>query len=99
MIEVSGIPKSHREDGREIIYKICELPSVDIKKSKIEIPHTFKNGDIIVKFKDKISHELVYNNQSKLKEKSNKDLGFIKESSIFINESLSFDNKKLLYDI
>ena len=28
-----------------------------------------------------------------------KDLGYTKESSIFINESLSFDNKKLLYNI
>ena len=34
MIEVSGVPKSDREDCREIIYKICELVSVDIKNQK-----------------------------------------------------------------
>ena len=37
MIEVNGVPKSDREDCREIIYKICELVSADIKKSKTEI--------------------------------------------------------------
>ena len=37
MIEVDGVPKSDRGDCREIIYKICELVSVDIKKSKTEI--------------------------------------------------------------
>ena len=57
MIEVSEVPKSDREDCREIIYKICELVSIDIKKSKIEIAHRIKNGDIIVKFKDRISRD------------------------------------------
>ena len=57
MIEVSEVPKSDREECREIIYKICELVSIDIKKSKIEIAHRIKNGDIIVKFKDRISRD------------------------------------------
>ena len=57
MIEVSEVPKSDREDCREIIYKICELVSIDTKKSKIEIAHRIKNGDIIVKFKDRISRD------------------------------------------
>ena len=34
-----------------------------------------------------------------MKEKTTKDLEFTKESSIFINKSLSFDNIKLLYDV
>ena len=37
MIEVNGVPKSDRRDCREIIYKTCELVSVDIKKTKTEI--------------------------------------------------------------
>ena len=55
--------------------------------------HRIKNGDIIVKFKDRISYDLVYNNELKLEKKTTKDLGFTEESSIFINESLSLDNK------
>ena len=31
--------------------------------------HRIKNGDIIVKFKDRISHDLVYNNKLKLEKK------------------------------
>ena len=88
MIEVSGVPKSDREDCNEIIYKICELAPVDIKKSKIEIAHRIKYGDIIVKFKDRKSNDLVSNNKLKLKEKTTKNLGFTEESSISINELL-----------
>ena len=96
--KVSGVPKSDREDCWAIIYKICELEFVDIKKSKTEIAHRIKNGDIIVKFKDRMTRDLIYNNKLKLKEKTTKDLGFTEESSIFINKSLSFDNKNLLYN-
>ena len=69
MIEVGGVPKSDREDCREIIYKICKLASVDINKSKIKIAHRIKKGDITVKFKHRISHDLVYNNKLKMKKK------------------------------
>ena len=48
-----------------------------------------KNGDIIVKFKDRISRDLVYNNKLRLKENTTKDLGFTEETSIYINELLS----------
>ena len=33
MIDVIGVRQSDREDCREIIYKICEFSSVNIKKS------------------------------------------------------------------
>ena len=49
----------------------------------MKIAHRIKNGDIIVKFKDRISCDLVYNNKSKLKEKTTKDLGFPKESRAY----------------
>ena len=97
MIEVNGVPKSDRRDCREIIYKTCELVSVDIKKTKTEIViHLISNLMWCFKYH---MNDLVYNNKWKLKEKMTKDLGYTKESSIFINESLSFDNKKLLYNI
>ena len=48
--------------------------TVDINKSKMEMAHGIKNIDIIVKFKDKISRDLVYNNKIKLKEKTTKHL-------------------------
>ena len=73
--------------------------TVDIKKSKMEMAHRIKNIDIIVKFKDKILHDLVYNNKVKLKEKTTKHLRLTEESPIFINESLSFDNEELFCNV
>ena len=45
------------------------------------------------------SREALFANKYNLKEKSTKDLGFSSENSIFINESLSFDTKKFLFDV
>ena len=54
MIELNWIPWSDKPNCQEIIYKTCELaPSANIKKTKTKIAHWIKNGDIIVKFKDR----------------------------------------------
>ena len=93
------IPVAQDENCIDIVYKLCQITSTDIKKSKIEVSHRTKNGDIIVKFKDRPSRDALFANKYNLKEKSTKDLGFSSENSIFINESLSFDTKKFLFDV
>ena len=67
--------------------------SKDIKKTKTEVMHRTKNGDIIVKFMDRLSSDALFANKYNLKDKNTKDLGFSSENSIFINESLSFNTK------
>ena len=99
MLEISGIPVAQDENCSDTVYKLCQITSTDIKKSKIEVSHRTKNGDIIVKFKDRLSRDALFVNKYSLKEKSTKDLGFSSENSIFINESLSFDTKKFLFDV
>ena len=94
MLEISGIPVAQDENCTDIVYKLCQITSIDIKKSKTEVSHRTENGDIIVKFKDRPSLDALFANKYNLKEKSTKDLGFRSENSIFINESLSFDSKK-----
>ena len=89
-LEISEIPVAQDENCTDIMYKLCQITSTDIKKSKIEVSHRTKNGDIIVKFKDRPSRDALFANKYNLKEKSTKDLGFSSENSIFINESLSF---------
>ena len=74
MLEVTGIPNGDGEDCIDIIYKLLELTSTNIKKSKIEIPHRMKNGANIVKFKDRPARDLLYSNKLKLKERSIKTL-------------------------
>ena len=93
MLEVTGTPYKDGENCIDIIYKLCELTSTNIKKSKIEIVHRMKNDAITVKFKDQPVCDLLYLNKLKLKEKSIKDLGQRNETSIYINESLPFDTK------
>ena len=99
MLEISGILVAQDKNCSNIVYKLCQITSTDIKKSKIEVLHRTKNGDIIVKFKDRPSRDALFANKYNLKEKSTKDLGFSSENSIFINESLSFDTKKFLFDV
>ena len=61
--------------------------------------HTTKNGDIIIKFTDRLTRDQLYANLVNLRNKSIKDVGFHNETSIYLNESLSFDTKGLLYKI
>ena len=99
MIEISGIPQKSDENCIELAYKVCELANANIKNTKIEIAHRIKNGDIIVKFKDRPSRDCLYSSRINLKDKSIKDIGFQNETSIYLNESLSFDTKALLYEV
>ena len=99
MLEISGIPQKTDENCIDIVHKVYELASVDIKKKKIEIAHRIKNGDIIVKFTDRPTRDQLYAKGANLKEKSIKDMGFQNETSIYLNESLSFDTKGLLYEV
>ena len=99
MLEISGIPQKTDENCIDLVHKVCALASVDIKKKKIEIAHRMKNGDIIVKFTDHPTRDQLYAKQANLKEKSIKDMGFQNETSIYLNESLLFDTKGLLYEV
>ena len=42
-----------------MVHKICQLSLTEIKKSEIEIAHLIKNVDIIIKFKDCSSQDLL----------------------------------------
>ena len=85
MLEISRIPVAQDENCTNIVYKLCQITSTDIKRSKIKVSHRTKNGDIIVKFKYRQSCDALFANKYNLKEKSTKDLGFSNENSVFIN--------------
>ena len=99
MLEISGILLAQVENCTEIVYNLCQITSTDVKKCRIEVSHRPKNGDIVVKFKDRPSRDDLFANKYNVKEKTTKDLGFINDNSIFINESLSFNTKKFLSDV
>ena len=99
MIEISDIPHEKNEDCIELAHQVCKLAAVDIKKKKIEIAHRIKNGDIIVKFTDQPTRDHLYVNRVNVKNKLIKDIGFQIKTSIYLNESLSFGTKGLLYEV
>ena len=99
MIEMSGIPHEQNEDCIDLAHQVCKLTAVDIKKKTIKIAHRMKNGNIIVKFADRPTRDQLHANQVNLENKSIKDIGFRKKTSIYLNESLSFDTKGLLYEV
>ena len=96
MIEVSGIPVKKNENCIDIIKRLGSL-GLNVNNS-IEIAHRLKNGDIIVKFRDRPSRDSLFRAKDKLKGKTTKDLEFNEEKFIYINESLAFDIKKLLFN-
>ena len=98
MLEISGIPQESNENCVELVHNLCNITNNNVKISKIEVAHQVKNGDIIVKFKDGPSRDILYNNKFILKSKTAKDLGFDNDNSIFINESLSFDTRSLMFE-
>ena len=95
MIEVSGISVKENENCIDIIKRLGSLIGLNVNNS-IEIAHRIKNGDIIVKFRDRPSRDSLFRAKDKLKGKTTKDLEFNEEKFIYINESLAFDTKKLL---
>ena len=76
MIEISGISHEQNEDCIELAHQVRKLAAVDIKKKKIEIAHRIKNGDIIVKFTDRLTRDQPYANRVKLKTNQSKTLVF-----------------------
>ena len=98
MLEISGIPQESNENCVELVHNPRNITNSNIKISKIEVAHRVKNGDIIVKLKDRTSRDTLYNNKFILKSKTAKDLGSDNDNSIFINESLSFDMRSLMFE-
>ena len=76
MIEISGISHEQNEDCIELAHQVRKLAAVDIKKKRIEIAHRIKNGDIIVKFTDRLTRDQLYANRVKLKTNQSKTLVF-----------------------
>ena len=44
MLEISGISVVQDENCNNIMYKLCQITSTDIRKTMIEVSHRTKNG-------------------------------------------------------
>ena len=105
-LEISGIPGDENEDRDEckkIAAKVFTLIGSPLTKANIDVAHRLKSGGvIIVRFKSRTDQDAVYKLRSKLKAYTTKDLGYqlpIEGNKIFLNESLTFERRKLLGEI
>ena len=109
-LELHGIPvradiDDNREDTNKIVTKIGELMNVQIGDEDISISHRLpqskkyqgKRGEppIIVKFTRREVKDRFYRARKKLRNITTQDLGFESSKHIYVNESLTEQNKDL----
>ena len=74
MLENSGITVEQDDNCTNIVYKLYQITSTDVKKFKIEVSHRTENGNIIVKFKERPSCDSLFASKCNLKKKALKIL-------------------------
>jgi hypothetical protein len=108
-VEIQGIPVSEESDKQstnDIVCKIGKLMDVEIVLEDLSVSHRLpinkrykgnrSTPAIIVKFIRRDVKEAFFRSRNKLKNKSTRDLGYRVSSPIYINESLTANNKELL---
>ena len=99
MVEIHGIERKENEDTNNLVLKIAKKVNADISNDDIDISHRISkkdNASIIVKFinRKKRSNFFLKTRQQILKNKDITDTD--SESRVFINDSLTFQNKRKL---
>lgn len=96
MVDIVGFPQSDEENTDNIVSDICENLNIEINVNKdIEVSHRVSskpNAAIIVKFNNRRKRDEFYNKGRKSHLKLNA-FGYEDDSSIYINESLTFKNR------
>ena len=103
MLEIHGIPVTEGENTNGIILNVAKLAdhTTALKQDDISISHRLspRQGQIqaiIVKLVRRDSRDKVYKMRRNLFTKTTADLGFLEESRIYINESLTQKCRELL---
>lgn len=105
-LEIRGIPVSKPENTDKIIRDLGSMIGVDIQDDDISTSHrlpvrdsgdTNRDPAIIVKFVRRHVRDAFYKAKKNLKDKTSKDLGFLRtqERKIYVSESLTQKNKQL----
>lgn len=99
-IEIQGVVQEENEDVAQLVVKIGEVISEPISPSDIESCHRVPTRDssktnIIVQFKSRAKRNAALR-QGKKTRFTNKDIGFEKNTPIYVNEHLCPALKKLL---
>jgi uncharacterized protein YoxC len=106
-VEISGLPQENDEDLNKLVVKIGSLMDVELDERDISISHRLPksrsenqqvnrsaanaSAKIIVKFTRRDTKAKFYQGRLRLKDKTTRDLGFLRspEHKLYISESLS----------
>ena len=103
-LEIRGIPFDKDEDTNEIVKNVAHLLDMEIHDEDISISHRIpKKRDsihdpaIIVKFVRRSVKDQIYRSRKMLRNKSTKDIGYVRHKSqqIFISESSTLSHREL----
>lgn len=105
MLDFHGIPVLEDEATHEIVLKVPQLvnPEHPLQDDDISISHRLLSREgtippIIVKFCRKDMRDRLYNARRKFSTKTAKDLSFLHNNKLYINESLTPKLRELLYE-
>lgn len=106
-IEICGIPVKRREDLKGIVVDVCKKMNLMMSKDKISTAHRLKvsqrykgHPPVIVKFAFRDSRNDVFDLRNTAKDlNASNGWGIHNIRSLFINESLTFERKKLFRDL
>lgn len=106
-IEICGIPLKKKEDLKQVVVDICKKMNLVMTKGRISTAHRLKVSDkykghppVIVKFAFRDSRNEVFDLRNTAKDiNRSKEWGIHNIRSLFINESLTFEKKKLFRDL
>lgn len=100
--EVYGIPKTENENVINIVMKVGEALGVPIEETQIDACHRLKAPEsgkppgIIVKMVRRVDTELMLKKKREKKDFSTRHIGMAVDSPIYVNESLTPGNRRLL---
>lgn len=100
--EVFGVPKNEGENVETIVMKVGEALGVPIENSMIDACHRLRTPDsgkppgIIVRMVRRMDCELILKKKREKKDLSTRHIGLALDSPIYVNESLTPGNRRLL---
>ena len=109
-LEIVGIPELTNENPAKIVKEVCSMIDIDLKDHEISTAHRLPDtkstkNRLIVKFVQRDTKHKIYKSKKNLKGKTTKNIPSFKNNEtakskpatkIYINESLTFNRKRVL---
>ena len=96
MLEINPVPHSiNNVDLEEKVCEVLSLTGTKVKPDDLDACHRMKKKDKVIKFKNRKQRNDVIFNRKELKSKEDDLLALQFSRSLFINDSMCFENQVL----